>query len=220
MSCLTVFSVLLFPERRPPSGGAEVSEVPNSRLHQMKRAVTNRPIPTISRTSVPPKGKPPAQPTQKGDGKPKEKPLKKYPPPKEKVTHRCGHAFTPQEINKRDCPHCCRKRAAARRQKQMSAHAHSATNPASPPVYRLPPGSVKIVTWDGKVWHGQMAVPGVPEQLRFGSDTEKKCFHGLHALYVEHMAAKLKKEKGESPTPTPETAPGVQGGETGGGVQS
>lgn len=67
-------------------------------------------------------------------------------------------------------------------------------------VFRLPTGSEKHLTWDGKLWNGVLNVPndegvclseGQPKILQFWYHTksEQGCFRGLHKMYIKWLKA-------------------------------
>jgi hypothetical protein len=109
-------------------------------------------------------------------------------PPLVRVTHRCGHSFTPFEVAQHDCVACHRKN----QQKRRREHLDRKRKQPDPTHLRLPLGSVKTLVWsevDGVLaWRGTLAVPGVPPFLQT-ADSEKACFHGLHRQYVAWLAA-------------------------------
>lgn len=59
---------------------------------------------------------------------------------------------------------------------------------------RLPAGSRKELTWDGKKWKGLLFIPDITEPFWYEAGTESKCFHGLHQTYVDFMQLEVKPE--------------------------
>lgn len=156
--------------------------------------------PGVPPTSPPPRPAPPAEPAPAKNGrepflnKHKTKAIRLV----ERFLYGCGHVGHVAEVNRHPCPGC---RAANR--------ARRATRYAWVPC-RLPPGSIKVIVWDGTHWVGTLTVPGCPEPFRATEPTEKYVCHTLHAMW-----AATQKTPAEEPAPPPdaaaagETIPGV-----------
>ena len=109
------------------------------------------------------------------------------PPQKEaKYSHRCGHAFTADEIKAHDCVACHRQNQCKRRRESQERKATKTVL-----TDRLPHGSEKHLCWNAEtqMWSGTLVVPGITDAFAFAAPSEKKCYHGLHELYVAFRAA-------------------------------
>jgi hypothetical protein len=95
-----------------------------------------------------------------------------------RVVYKCGCTIPVDALESGWCAGCAGKKRKERfRQLQKKRGEKPQT------VLRLPVGSVKTLTWDGKYWNGTLSVPGPPGPFTFRADTEKACYHGLHAQY-------------------------------------
>lgn len=171
------------PPSAPPSGGSLRAAASRG----VKQQQLNNPTP--SPPPAPKKDKKTKPPQSKRPGQ-KEPPV--LPPglkvAKDAVAYKCGHYYTAQAISEMQCHACRQKHINRKRIEKTIIDRKRGTYPILPPdfpiVKRLPPGSIKTATWDGTNWNGALTVPGCPETFVISVDTEKKCFLGLHRLYV------------------------------------
>jgi hypothetical protein len=126
-------------------------------------------------------------------------------PVKDQVEYRCGHRQGVGELTAQNCPACRKANKEARksehRAKVMAKIKDRPRKPLPPTLAdlgRLPAGSAKRLLWSGGHWYGVLEIPGVPKPFEFTADTEAKCFHGLDALYREHLAAPPAPQSGAS----------------------
>ncbi len=107
---------------------------------------------------------------------------------KEIITFECGHKIGVHHFRCKKCDACAGNARRARNvKKREKAVALAMANPRPDPQ-RLPPGSVKTLTWNGSEWRGALAVPGAPE-FTFAAPGEKGCYHGLHNAYMAWLNA-------------------------------
>jgi hypothetical protein len=93
----------------------------------------------------------------------------------------CGCKVGVKLLESGRCDACAKKvRIARNKEKTQKMFAKP-----GPPVFRLPAGTEKHLTWNGTNWTGTMTVPASSGSFRAVGDTEKQCLHALHAEYVK-----------------------------------
>ncbi len=167
-----------------------------SNADRMRKAAANKPVvPPPTKIAAP---RPPVAPLPA----PKPAKPKGINPQTFKAKLGCGCLFNQKQLAQRDCVNCYRKRRHEMIQAQMAKRrAFKLTGDGHHPlVYRLPPGCVKTMSWDGSKWEGVLTVPGENIPLfKFQASSEKACLHGLHREYVKWLSTQQ-----QPTTPTPE----------------
>jgi hypothetical protein len=152
-------------------------------LDHLKKQPAAKPVATTASVTVPPIATKPAARTDK--------------PAKPSITHRCGHATPTAQIESGPCAACAKAAKRKRNEEKQIRNEvnRAAKNPGTVSVDRLPPGSAKSLTWDGREWHGVLTVPDgedlPPMRFVFIASAERECFHGLHAEYERWLAARV-----------------------------
>jgi hypothetical protein len=121
------------------------------------------------------------------------------------ITFACGHRIGCHYFKCRQCEACAgRARKIKRREKheryEKARLERLARTPAAD-IGRLPPGSRKVLEWDGANWFGTLTVPGCPVEFRATAPGEKGCYHALHDEYVRW------RDRCGTADPRPEPAP-------------
>lgn len=160
-----------------------------SRLEQMKKAIAEKPP-----AKVKPVAPPPAPPKVKGPSvlmKPQ-------------IHYTCGHHQSIESLSTSACRGCCREvqREQRRRQNQRRAEKKE-----SAPPFRLPPGSMKSMVWDGDKWTGALTVPGCPAAFVADGESETMCLRALHREYHKFLDPAFYAPAPVEPTPESKPVP-------------
>lgn len=131
-------------------------------------------------------------PTANPDPERPPKPGLQKPRARGTVVYQCGHKLEVKCLESGVCDACAKQRRIERyKQNQIKLRREGKKAAA----FRLPPGSVKTLRWNGADWIGSLTVPGVSNAFAALGKTEKECLHALHAKYAQYLDRKQPEPK-------------------------
>lgn len=147
-----------------------------SNLDRMKRAAANKPV------ASPPK--PPSVVAKPNPPKPAKKVVEKVKIEVDVVVHKCGHSTAANMLRNIKCPLCQQKDRSERAKRKREKKPPLPLDMGGEKPGRLPDGVTKTMKWIGGRWIGTMSVLGINETFSADEETEKKCLHKLHDVYM------------------------------------